>query len=635
MYFIIYFTEDYMKLRNIYISFVLIFLLSSSNILSQILERSEISEKYKWNLADLYSDLEAWDAEMNSIAERIIRLAEYKGKLGESSQSLLSTLNEYFNLLKDFSRAAVYANTISDQDVRVSDNQALKQQISNLGTKLGENTAFFYPEILAIPADKIDMFFAEEPGLELYKMYIDNIQRLKKHTLSESEEKILASFNLTSGTPSTVYSIFTNAEMPNPKVLLSNGELVELSASAYTRYRSTPVREDRKKVFKTFFENYGEFKNTLGTTLSGNIKNDVIYAKNRNYNSSLEYALSSNNIPTTVYETLITNINNSLPTLHRFLDLKKRMLGLDTLHYFDLYTPIVKEVEMNFPLDDGQKLILAALSPMGDEYVAIVKTSFNDRWIDYYPNIGKRSGAYSNGGAYDVHPYILMNWNDDYESVSTLAHELGHTMHSYFSNKNQPFATADYSIFVAEIASTMNDNFFSTYMIENAKTDEEKLYLLGSYLELLRTTIFRQTLFAEFELEIHKRIEEGQPMTGDELSKIYYDIVKKYYGHDAGHCIVDPYIAYEWAYIPHFYYTYYVYQYSTSLIYAIAFSEKILKEGQPAIDGYYKILKGGSSKYPIDLITEAGVDPLSSEPFELAMRKMNKIMDEIEKILDK
>lgn len=624
-----------MKLRNIYISFILVFLIYSTNILSQSLERSEISEKYKWNLTDLYSDFEAWDSEMNSIAARIIKLPEYKGKLGESSQSFLNALDEYFKTLKDFSRAATYAHTLSDQDIRVSDNQALKQQVSNLGTKLGENTAFFYPEILTIPSNKIEKFFVEEPVLELYRMYVENIQRLKKHTLSESEEKILASFSLSTGTPSTVYGIFTNAEMPNPKVVLSTGEEVELNAAAYTKYRSTSVREDREKVFKTFFKNYSEYKNTLGTTLTGNIKNDVIYSKNRNYNSTLEYALCSNNIPTSVYESLITNINKSLPTLHRFLDLKKRMLGLDNLHYYDLYTSIVKEIKMEFPLEEGQKLILSALSPMGDEYIETIKKAFNDRWIDYYPNSGKRSGAYSTGGAYDVHPYILMNWNDDYESVSTLAHELGHTMHSYFSNKHQPFATSDYSIFVAEIASTMNDNFFSTYMIENAKTDEEKLYLLGSYLELLRTTIFRQTMFAEFEWEIHKLIEEGQPLTGDELSRIYYEIVKKYYGHDAGHCIVDPYIAYEWAYIPHFYYNYYVYQYSTSLIYAIAFSEKILNEGQPAIDGYNKILKGGSSKYPIDLIKEAGIDPLSSEPFEFAMRKMNKIMDEIEKILDK
>lgn len=622
-------------MKNLFLSLIIFLFVFTSSILSQTKERSEIPEGSKWNLTDLYPDINAWDKEMNSIAERILKLPEYQGRLGESSSMLYTALKTYFGIAKDYSKAATYAYRLSDEDIRISDNQALTQQVSNLGTKFGETIAFFRPEILEIPKDKIDKFFAEKPELKEYRMFIDNIQRLRKHTLGETEERILASFGLAAGTPSTVYSIFTNAEMPNPKVILSDGEEVELSASAYTKYRSTPVREDREKVFKAFFDNHGSYKNTLGTTLTGDVKNDFIYAKNRNYNSVLESALSGNNIPTSVYETLINQINKSLPTLHRFLDLKKRMLGVDQLHYYDLYTSVVKKVKMEFPLELGQKKILNALSPMGKDYLSTIEKAFNERWIDYYPNAGKRSGAYSTGGAYDVHPYILMNWNDDYESVSTLAHELGHTMHSYFSNMHQPYPTSGYSIFVAEIASTMNDNFFSTYMIKNAKTDEEKLYLLGSYLELLRTTIFRQTSFAEFEWEVHKRIEAGEPLTGDELSKIYYDIVKKYYGHDAGHCVVDPYIAYEWAYIPHFYSAYYVYQYSTSLIYAIAFSEKVLNEGQSAIDNYYKILKGGSSKYPVDLIKEAGIDPLSPEPFELAMKKMNDIMDEIEVILDK
>lgn len=607
-----------------------------SQTISQTSERSEIADNHKWNLAEIYPSLNEFNNSLTDLESRIEKLSEFKNKLGQSSQVLLDALNTYFGILKDYSKAATYAYRMSDEDLRISENQARTQQVSNLATKFGENTAFFDPEILELSAEKIDKFFSEKPELEMYRMFIDNIQRLRKYTLNESEEKILASFGLSTGTPSTVYNIFTNAEMPNPKITLSTGEEIELDASAFTRYRAASVREDRAKVFESFFENHGNYKNTIGAVLSGKVKNDFIYAKNRNYNTSLEYALSGNNIPTSVYETLIKQINESLPTLHRFLDLKKRMLGVDQLHYYDLYTSMVKEVEMNFPLEEGQKHILTALNPMGEEYLTTLQKAFNERWIDYYPNTGKRSGAYSTGGAYDVHPYILMNWTDDYLSVSTLGHELGHTMHSYYSNKTQPYPTSGYSIFVAEIASTMNDNFFSTYMVNNAKNDEEKLYLLGSYLELLRTTIFRQTSFAEFEWEIHKRIEAGEPLTGDGLSNIYYDIVKKYYGHDAGHCVVDPYIAYEWAYIPHFLnYTYYVYQYSTSLIYAIAFSEKIMEEGQPAIDGFYKILKGGSSKYPVDLIKEAGIDPLSPEPFKLAMQKMNKIMDEMEEILDK
>ena len=312
------------------------------------------------------------------------------------------------------------------------------------------------------------------------------------------------------------------------------------------------------------------------------------------------------------------------------------MLGVDTLHYYDLYTSLVKKVDLHFTVEQGQQAILDALTPLKSEYLSTVKKSFDNRWIDFIPTEGKRSCSYSTGGAYDVHPYILMNWNDDYESLSTLAHELGHTMHSFYSNTNQPFAKADYATFVAEIASTINETLLNNYMVKNAKNDDEKLFLLGSYLDLLRTTIFRQTSFAEFELEIHKRVEAGQPLTGDDLCNIYYDIVKKYYGHDAGHCVVDPYIQYEWAYIPHFMgYTYYVFQYSTSLIYATAFAEKIVNEGTPAVDNFYKILKGGGSKYAVELIKDAGIDPLSSEPFELTMKKMNKVMDQMEEILNK
>jgi oligoendopeptidase F len=333
---------------------------------------------------------------------------------------------------------------------------------------------------------------------------------------------------------------------------------------------------------------------------------------------------------------LIEQVNKNLPTLYRFLDLKKRMLGVDSLHYYDLYVPLVEKVDMSFTIEQGQEVLLSALKPLGKEYVATLQKAFKNRWIDYMPTVGKRSGAYSTGAAYDVHPYILMNWTDDYESVSTLAHELGHTMHSYFSNKNQPFSKSDYATFVAEIASTVNETLLNDYMVKNAKTDEEKLYLLGSYLDLLRTTIFRQTSFAEFELDIHKKVEEDKPITGDDMCQIYSDIVDKYYGNEDGHCVVDPYIQYEWAYIPHFLgYTYYVFQYSTSLIYATAFAEKIVNEGQPAVDKYYNILKGGGSKYAVDLIKDAGLDPLSPEPTELAMKKMNKVMDQMEEILNK
>lgn len=625
-----------MTKQKLILFYTLVALTIATTIFPQAPKRSDVPDKHKWNLVDMYPDLSDWQADIKTVEARISDFAAYKGKLGENSQNLLNALNSYFGMLKIFYKAGTYAGNLSNEDVRISENQALLQQLSAVGTKFGETASFFEPEILAIPKEKIEKFFKEKPELNTYSMYIDNIQRLRPHTLTEAEEKILASFGLIAGNQNTVYSIFADGEKPNPKITLSDGNEVELSPATFTGVRAVENRDDRSKVFETFFNSYGDFKNTLGANLVGKVKKDWVYAKNRNYKTSLESALNGDNLPPTVYTTLIEQVNKSLPTLHRFLDLKKRMLGVDTLHYYDLYTSLVKKVDLHFTVEQGQQAILDALTPLKSEYLSTVKKSFDNRWIDFIPTEGKRSGAYSSGSAYDVHPYILMNWNDDYESLSTLAHELGHTMHSFYSNSNQPFAKADYATFVAEIASTINETLLNNYMVNKANSDEEKLFLLGSYLDLLRTTIFRQTSFAEFELEIHNRVEQGQPLTGDDLCNIYYDIVKKYYGHDAGHCVVDPYIQYEWSYIPHFMgYTYYVFQYSTSLIYATAFAEKIVNEGNPAVDNFYKILKGGGSKYAVELIKDAGIDPLSPEPFELTMKKMNKVMDQIEDILNK
>jgi oligoendopeptidase F len=622
-------------MQKILLTFTILFFLTN-NAFAQPIERDQVEEKHKWNLADIYPSVEAWQADVDMMNTEVDKLADFKGTLGQSSESLYKALSFGNDLVKTLWQAWIYASNLSNENLNISENQALLQQMRALGTKFGEVTAYMEPEILQIPKEKIERFFAEKPELADYDMYIDNIQRLREHTLTEAEEKILASFGLIAGNQNEVYGIFNNAEKPFPKVTLSTGEEVELTASAYTKYRTAENRGDRELVMKALFESYGDFKNMLGANLGGKVKKDWVYAKNRKYESSLEAALNSDNLPTEVYSTLIEQINNNLPTLHRALDLKKRMLGLDELHYYDLYVPLVQKVDMSFTVEEGQNVLLDALKPLGDEYVTVLQKSYDDRWIDYIPTVGKRSGAYSTGGAYDVHPFILMNWTDDFESVSTLAHELGHTMHSYFSNKTQPFAKADYATFVAEIASTVNENLLNDYMVKNAKSDEEKLYILGSYLELLRTTIFRQTSFAEFEWEIHKKVEAGEPITGEGMCEIYFDIVKRYYGHDAGHCVVDDYIQYEWSYIPHFLgYNYYVFQYATSLIYGTAIVEKMIAEGQPAVDAYYNILKGGGSKYAPELIMDAGIDPMSPEPVALTMQKMNRVMDQMEEILSR
>lgn len=620
---------------SLYLITIMVFVMYEVTFM-QNKERKDIPEKYKWDNSILYKNLDEWNNDKLEIENQIEKIKSYQNRLSENAETFYNALRLYFDTLKKYYKLSDYAFRLADEDLRISANQSLNQQATTLGTKLNEAASYINPEILSIDPERIKKFFEEKKELDEFKFYVNDILRLKEHTLSPREEEILASAGLITSTPSEVYGIFDNAEKPNPRVKLSTGEEVELTSAAYTKYRTVQNRADRELVMKSTFENYKRFQNTIGANLVGKLRADYFYAKNRKYKTVLESALNVNNIPVTVYENLIEQINKNLSTLHRFLKLKTKMLGVDQLHYYDLYTPLVKSVEFKFTIEEGQKLLLEAFKPMGEEYVNTVKKAFEERWIDYIPTAGKRSGAYSSGAAYDYHPFILMNWTDDYESVSTLAHELGHTMHSYFSNKHQPFVNSQYSIFVAEIASTINENLLNNYMVNNVKSDEEKLYLLGSYLDLLRTTIFRQTSFAEFEWEIHKRIENGEPLTGEDLSKIYYDIVKKYYGHDNGICVVDDYIAYEWAYIPHFVnYTYYVYQYATSLIYATAFAEKILKEGQPAVDKFYYILKGGSSEYPIDLIKKAGIDPLSSEAFDLTMSKMNKVMDMIEEILNK
>lgn len=614
------------------------FLLSAFLLISALFgqhykSRDEVPAPYRWNLQDLYPSSEKWEEQRADLLKKVDEFIRFKGTLGKGPESLAACLDDYFGILKELNRLSSYASMLKDEDLGDASRAQYSQLSADLGNRFAEKTAFLVPEIISIGEETLTSWIEQSPRLNDYDMFLKDVLRNARHTLSEPEETLLAMSYAIARTPSEVYGIFNNAEMPAPSIVFSNGDTVELSASTFEKYRTIPIREDRKLLFQTWFENYGRFKNTLGANLAGNARNHVFYARARKYSSSLEASLDGNNIPTAVYENLIHQIHQALPTLHRFLKLKKKMLGLDTLHYYDLYLPLTSGFSRSYSVEESQQIILEALKPMGQEYLEGLNRAFKERWIDYYPTKGKRSGAYSNGSAYDVHPYILMNWTDDYNALSTLAHELGHTMHSYFSNKYQPFPKADYSIFVAEIASTFNENLLNQYLVEKTKDKQMKLFLLSSYLERMRTTIFRQTLFAEFELELHRMIERGEPVSGEKLSQLYLDITRKYYGHDQGICIVDDFIAHEWAWIPHFYYNYYVYQYATSQIYSTAFAMKVFKKEKDAVKNYYKILKGGGSKYPIDLIRETGLDPLSSEAFDLTMERMNQVMDEIEKLI--
>ncbi|PIE35866.1 oligoendopeptidase F [candidate division KSB3 bacterium] len=602
---------------------------------SSIAARSDIAERYRWNLEDLYPTLDAWKQHKNDIAKRIDHLAAYQGKLTKSAAILLAAMQSYFGVTKDFYQLHSYAHQLSDENLRESQPQELLQEVQYLGTVFGEKTAFLIPELTYADPDTLASFFKDTPKLEEFRMFLENIQRKRDYTLSEPEEKLLASASDVAQAPHTVFSIFSNAEFPYPDVTLSTGESVTLTAANYTKHRTSAVREDRQMVMQRFFESQGAFKNTFGANLVANLKKDHFYAKSRNYTSCLEASLNNDNIPVSVYENLITQIHKNLPTLHRALALKQRMLGLDALHYYDMYASIVKDIDLMYTIEEGQTCILESLQPLGQAYLDRLRYGFDNRWIDYMPTAGKRSGAYSNGAAYDIHPYILMNWNGDYNSLSTLTHELGHTMHSDLANRTQPFATSDYSIFVAEIASTFNENLLNDYLISHTENEDNKLFLLGHYLESLRGTIFRQVQFAEFEWEIHKKIEAGEPLTGESFSTMYADLTKMYYGHDQDVCIIDDYVQYEWAFVPHFYYNFYVFQYATSLIYSTAFSEKVLQNEEGAVEKYLQLLKNGASNYPIDLIRQAGIDPLSSEAFELTMQRMNSTIDQIEEILVK
>jgi len=547
----------------------------------------------------------------------------------------MNGLDYHTAIIKEMMRLSSYAGKLSDLDTRDSKYLAMRQEISQLFTQYNSKSSFIDPEILTMNKKKIDKFLTKEPKLEVYKFYLYDLLRSKEHMLSAKEEKIVAEAGLITGAGESIYGIFKNADMPYPTVTLSNGKEVLVDQAGYGRYRASANREDRKKVFEAFFGKFNDFRRTFGTEMDANVKSHLFYTNVRNYDNTLETALDANNIPVEVYYSLIDNVNKNLDSFHRYLNIKRRMMGLDTLYYYDLYAPAVKDIDAEYDYDKAKKMILNALKPLGNDYVKIIKEAFDNRWIDVYPTPGKRSGAYSSGSAYDVHPYILLNYNNLYNDVSTLAHELGHTMQSYLSNKNQPFPTAMYPIFVAEVASTLNEVLLFNYVYNKTTDDDTKLALLMEYLDGVKGTLFRQTQFAEFELRMHEMAEKGEQITGDSMSELYKNIVRRYYGHDQGICIVPDYINVEWAYIPHFYYNYYVYQYSTSFTASTALAEGILDKEPGAVDKYIHFLSAGGSKYPIDLLKDAGVDMTTSVPFDKTMKMMNWAMDEIENILAK
>jgi oligoendopeptidase F len=600
-------------------------------------ERKDLPVKYTWNLADLYPDEAAWTAARDQIRKRVTALPAHSGHLGDSPQALLQALADVFGTQLALERLRVYANSLSNQDLREARPRELKLQAVQLGNDFQAAVAFLGPEIIALGEQRVRGALEQEKRLAPYAFFLEDTLRLAPHTASAAEEKIIAEASNISDSGADVYTVLSNADLPWPTVKLSTGE-VRLDSTGYSLARASPLRQDRDLTFTAFYGALKTFERTTGATLNAQLKAHLFNQKVRKYGSTLEAALFPDAVPVAVYTQLIADVRKNLPTFHRYLRLRKRLLGLETLRYQDLYVPMVSKVDLTYGPDEARAIVLEAVAPLGKEYVDALRKGFESRWTDYLPSTGKRSGAYSTG-VWGVHPYQLLNFNGKYEDLSTLAHESGHSMHTYLAHAAQPYPTAGYTIFTAEVASTLNENLLVHHLLWKSKDDSTRLAILGNYLDGLRGTLFRQTQFAEFELAIHQAAERGEPITGEKLSERYLRLVREYYGHDRGVTQVDDLIATEWAFIPHFYYNFYVYQYATSLVAATALATAIREDAAhrrtAARERYLALLKAGGSRYPVDLLKAAGVDPTTSASFDAAIAEMNRTMDEMERILDR
>jgi oligoendopeptidase F len=596
-------------------------------------DRADIQEKYRWDLSAIFRDTDAWSKAKSALKDELPGLDHFRGFLHTGPPVLADCLDMVTRIGKEYSRLHCYASMRSDEDTRDAIFLGMDREIAQMGAEVSARMAFLQPEVLAIGGETIAEWVRTEPRLGIYRHGLDDILRRKEHTGSEPEETILANAALVSDGPHSIYSVFSNADFPYPEITMTDGKTVRLDQSAFSLHRAASRREDRQKVFAAYFGRLGEYQRTFGAQISAEVKKNIFFARSRHYPSALTQALDGSNIPLRVYQSLIDNVHIHLGTFHRYLRLRKSLLDLDELHYYDLYVPVVPELDMTYSYEQACDMVLHALDPLGEEYVAVARKALAERWVDVYPGDGKRSGAYSNGGVYDVHPYILLNYNGKYDDVSTLAHELGHTMHSYLTNATQPYATAEYSTFVAEVASTFNEALLMDFMLRNLKDDRARLALLGHELDGIRGTVFRQTQFAEFEWRMHEKAERGEALTGESLGELYETINRIYYGHHEGVCIVDPEIRHEWAHIPHFFYDFYVFQYATSFTASSAFAELILGGDHQARNRYLQLLRAGGSDYPIELLKAAGIDMTTPEPFTLTMRRMNRIMDAVEEIL--
>lgn len=595
----------------------------------EIYERKDIEEKYKWDLESMYDGFPSWNLDFEKAMKMAERFQKHRGKLSQSSDNLLQALKDRDKLYILVSNLAGYTHMKLDEDTRISDSQELSDKGMKLIVEANEKTSFLIPEILTIEDSKLKEFFRENQELELYKHHIEDIVRERDHTLSPREELILAQVGEIGNSPSKIYSMLSNADLIFPKVKDKEGNAVEITQGNFVPLLQSKDREYRKEVFEEFYGVFEDFKNTFAASLSGEINKNIFNANIRNFNNSREAALSHNNIPVSVYDNLVKGIHNQFDSIYKYMDLRTKALGIDQHHMYDVYVPMVSEIDLEYTYEECLDIITEALEPLGEEYIEIMKKAFNSRWIDVYENRGKRSGAYSSG-SYESKPFILLNFHGQLDDLFTIAHEMGHSMHSYFTRNTQPYVYENYSIFLAEVASMLNEALLLDYMINRTNDKNEKKYLLNHYLDSFRTTMFRQTMFAEFEQKIHETVENGGALTAEYLKKTYKGLNELYYGQNT---VIDDGIDMEWARIPHFYMNYYVFQYATGFAAASALSRMILKEEEGAVERYMEFLKSGGSDYPINTLRKAGVDMTTTEPVENCMKIFRELLIEFEKLI--
>lgn len=591
--------------------------------------RSEADPKYTWALEDVYANNDLWKADLEKARALPEQLAAYKGHLGDSAQKLLEFLQLGDDISVLFDALYGYAQRRSDEDTANSLYQGMTSQAMSAMVAVDAASSFETPELLAISDETLEQFYKDEPALEAYRLCLTRIRNKRAHILSDAEEKLLAAAGEMSQAPDSVYSVFADADLKFPAAIDKDGNSHPVTHGTYIPLMHSADRVLRKSAFESLYSVYGQFRNTAAALLSAQVKQLKFYADARKYDSTLQASLDGNYVPTEVYTNLISAVHENMAPMYRYVDLRRKLLGVDELHMYDLYTPIVSDVDVDIPYEEAKQTVYDALACMGDDYRAILKEGFDNRWIDVYENVGKCSGAYSAG--LRKHPYVLLNYSGTLDSMFTLAHEMGHAIHSYLSNKHQPVAYSNYSIFVAEVASTCNEALLMQHLLKTTKDKKRRAYLINYFLEQFRTTLYRQTMFAEFELEINRRNERGESLTAQSLNALYHELNQQYFGDGI---VIDEEIDLEWARIPHFYYDYYVYQYATGYSAAIALSRRILKEGAPAVKDYIHFLSGGCSTDPISLLRGAGVDMASTTPIHEALQLFDELITEMEQLME-